>query len=104
GLTLLAVVALHGALFLGLRTRGELAERARSAALRLWPPAAVLLIAFLAWSMADAASSSPRRIVVVVLAGATVVAAAASLPLAWKRRMGLAFAGTAVGIVLFVAT
>jgi cytochrome bd ubiquinol oxidase subunit II len=104
GLTLLAVVTLHGALFLALRTRGELEERARAAALRLWPPAAVLLIAFLAWSMADAAASTPRRIVVVVLAGATVLSAAASFPLAWRRRMGLAFAGTSVGIVLFVAT
>ena len=104
GLTLLAVVALHGALFLALRTRGELEERARAAAFRLWPPAAVLLIAFLAWSMADAAASTPRRIVVVVLAGATVAAAAASFPLALRRRMGLAFAGTAAGIVLFVAT
>jgi len=104
GLTVLAVVALHGALFLALRTRGGLEERARALALRLWPPAAVLLIAFLAWSMVDAASTSPRRILVVVLAGATVLAAAASLPLAWRRRMGLAFAGTSAGIVLFVAT
>jgi cytochrome bd ubiquinol oxidase subunit II len=104
GLTVLAVVTLHGALFLTLRTRGGLEEKARLAALRLWPPAALLLIAFLAWSMADAATSSPRRILVVVLAGLTVLCAAASLPFAWRGRTGLAFAGTAAGIVLFVAT
>jgi cytochrome d ubiquinol oxidase subunit II len=104
GLTVLAVFALHGALFLALRTRGELAERGRRAALLLWLPAAALLIGFLAWSMVDAASTAPRRIVVVVLAGATLVAAALSLPLAWRRRVGLAFAATSTAIVLFVAT
>jgi cytochrome d ubiquinol oxidase subunit II len=104
GLTVLAVLTLHGALFLALRTRGGLEERARAAALRLWVPAAVLLIAFLAWSMVDAAGTSPRRVTVVMLAGATILAAAASLPLAWRRRRGLAFTATAAGIVLFVAT
>jgi cytochrome d ubiquinol oxidase subunit II len=104
GLTVLAVVTLHGALFLALRTRGGLEERARAVALRLWFPAAVLLIAFLAWSMVDAAGSSPRRVAVVVLGVLTVLAAAASLPLAWRRQMGWAFTATSAGIVLFVAT
>ena len=40
GLTVLAAFALHGALFLSLRTRGELAERSRQTALRLWLPTA----------------------------------------------------------------
>jgi cytochrome bd ubiquinol oxidase subunit II len=103
GLTLVAVFALHGALFLSLRTRGELAQRARVAALRLWPAAAVLLIGFLSWSSVDAASSAPRRIVTLILFGAGLAAAAASFPLAWLRRLGAAFAATAAAIVLVVA-
>jgi len=103
GLTLVAVFALHGALFLSLRTRGELEERARTTALRIWPVAAVLLIAFLAWSSVDAASSAPRRIVTLVLFGACLLLAAASLPLTWMHRLGAAFAATAGAIVLVVA-
>ena len=104
GLTVLAAVTLHGALFLELRTRGGLEERARTAALRLWVPAAVLLIAFLGWSVYDAAGTSPRRIGVVVLAVAAVLSAAATLPLAWRRLTGWAFAASSTAILLFVAT
>ena len=104
GLTVLAAVTLHGAVFLSLRTRGEIAERARRAALWLWLPTAALLIAFLVWTAVDAASSRAKQIVVLVLAGATLVAGAAAWPLAWRRRMGLAFAATSTAIVLFVAT
>ncbi len=104
GLTVLAAFALHGALFLSLRTRGELAERSRQTALRLWLPTAALLISFLAWTAVDAASTGARRIVVVVLAAATLVAGAASWPLAWRRRPGLAFGATSVAIVLLVST
>jgi cytochrome d ubiquinol oxidase subunit II len=104
GLTVLAAFTLHGALFLSLRTRGELEERARRAALLLWPPTAALLIAFLVWTAIDAASTSAKQIVVLVLAGATLAAGASAWPLAWLRRMGMAFAATGAAIVLFVAT
>jgi cytochrome bd ubiquinol oxidase subunit II len=103
GLTLVTVFALHGALFLSLRTRGELEERARAAALRIWPVAAVLLIAFVTWTSVDAASSAPRRIIMLLLAGAGLLLAAASFPLAWLRRLGAAFTATAAAIVLVVA-
>jgi cytochrome d ubiquinol oxidase subunit II len=101
--TLVAAFALHGALFLSLRTRGELEQRARQAALRLWPVAGALLIAFLTWTSVDAASSAPRRIVTLVMFGAGLIAAVASLPLAFLRRLGAAFAATAAAIVLVVA-
>jgi cytochrome d ubiquinol oxidase subunit II len=104
GLTVLAACALHGALFLSLRTRGELEERARRMALRLWPPTAALLIAFLVWTAVDAASTSAKQIVVLVLAGATLAAGAAAWPLAFLRRLGAAFAATSTAIVLLIAT
>lgn len=104
GITLVVVCALHGALFLAIRTHGALAERARRTALGLWPLAAVLLAGFLAWSAVQAAAPAPRRIVVLVLAGATLLAAAAAGPLAWLRRTLAAFGATSAAIVLLVAT
>jgi cytochrome bd ubiquinol oxidase subunit II len=103
GVTLLAVFLLHGALFLSVRLTGELQERARKAALRLWLMAAPLLIAFLAWSVADLASSAPRRILAVVLAAVGLACAAGTLPLTWLRRAGAAFAASCIAIVLVVA-
>jgi cytochrome d ubiquinol oxidase subunit II len=46
GLAALAGFTLHGAIFLSLKTRGELTERAHRAATRLWLPAVVLVLAF----------------------------------------------------------
>ncbi len=104
GVTLLAVFLLHGALFLSMRLTGTLQERARLAALRLWPFAAVPLIAFVAWTAADAASSAPRRILAVAIGVAGVLAAAATLPLTRGRRPGAAFGASCTAIVLVVAT
>ena len=104
GVTLLAVFLLHGALFLSLRLTGELQERARGAALRLWPVAAVPLIAFLAWTVADLATGAPRRILAVVFAVAALGCATGALPLTLSRRPGAAFASSCTAIVLVVAT
>jgi cytochrome d ubiquinol oxidase subunit II len=46
GLVSLTVFTLHGALFLSLRTEGEIQEKARATARLLWPPAAILLALF----------------------------------------------------------
>ncbi len=46
GLASLAVFTLHGATFLALKTGGEIAERARAAARRLWFPALVLIFLY----------------------------------------------------------
>jgi cytochrome d ubiquinol oxidase subunit II len=48
GATTVAVFTLYGALFLGLKTDGELREAARRMALRLWPAAVAILVLFLA--------------------------------------------------------
>jgi cytochrome d ubiquinol oxidase subunit II len=47
GVTSLLVMTLYGATFLSLKTDGELREKARAAALRLWIPAVVVLVVFL---------------------------------------------------------
>ena len=55
GLVSLTVFTLHGALFLTLKTQGEILSRARTISQRLWPPAAVLLALFaiLGYSQTD---------------------------------------------------
>ncbi|HSR32512.1 MAG TPA: cytochrome d ubiquinol oxidase subunit II [Anaerolineae bacterium] len=46
GLAALSAFMLHGATFLSLKTKGEMAERAHRAAARLWLPTVVLVLAF----------------------------------------------------------
>jgi cytochrome d ubiquinol oxidase subunit II len=46
GLASLAAFTLHGAVFLGLRTQGEMSGRANRAARRLWLPTVVVVFAF----------------------------------------------------------
>ncbi|MFG2084745.1 MULTISPECIES: cytochrome d ubiquinol oxidase subunit II [unclassified Spirillospora] len=103
GFALVAAFALHGALFLAIRTEGGLEERARRTALALWPAAAVLLIAFLVWTAFQAASSAPYPLPVIVLIVLSLAAAAAAGPLALRGRALAAFAGTSAATVLLVA-
>lgn len=103
GLALVAAFAVHGALFLAVRTHDGLDARARRFALALWPAAAVLLIAFTVWTAVQAHASAPYPVPMLVLLGLSLAAAAAAGPLAWLNRPMAAFAGTSVATVLLVA-
>jgi cytochrome d ubiquinol oxidase subunit II len=46
GLATLSAFTLHGAVFLSLKTKGKIRERAHTAAMRLWVPAVVLVLAY----------------------------------------------------------
>ncbi len=46
GLTAVAVFTLHGAAYLSLKTAGEIRERARAAAMKVWPAAVILLVVY----------------------------------------------------------
>jgi cytochrome d ubiquinol oxidase subunit II len=46
GLAILSAFTLHGAVFLSLKTRGEVTERAHTAAVRLWLPTVVLILVY----------------------------------------------------------
>jgi cytochrome d ubiquinol oxidase subunit II len=63
GLTTLTLFGLHGALFLTLKTTGDLQARARRAAARLWLAAGVVLFVFLAWSYLNALVRNDRGVV-----------------------------------------
>ncbi len=104
GLATLAVFTLHGAVFVMLKTDGELRERARQWALKLWLPAVALLFLFalLTALMTD----------VLIRLGYNpgVVPAVAVVSLVFVRyfllrdREGWAFIMTALGIVFSTVT
>ncbi|HTX00576.1 MAG TPA: cytochrome d ubiquinol oxidase subunit II [Acidimicrobiales bacterium] len=103
GLASLAIFALHGSLFLTLKTGGELADRARRAARWLAPAAVVLTGGTLAWLASAArptvAGSLPGWFP--FLAGLlAVLALAAGGLLLLRGRPGIAFAATGLGILL----
>jgi cytochrome d ubiquinol oxidase subunit II len=99
GLTTLLLFVTHGAVFLALKTEGDLRRRANRLALRVGIVTAVVAVAFLAWT--EAQRSSPASIVFALLtAGSFVAALAANL----VRREGWAFIGTAAAIALSVVT
>jgi len=103
GLASLAVFALHGSVFLALKTTGDLAERARAAARLVGGVAAVLLGAAVAWVAATgrpALAGSLPAAVPLVLGAAAVVAVAGATVLVTRRRDGYAFVATGAAILL----
>ncbi|MGW6197822.1 cytochrome d ubiquinol oxidase subunit II [Kribbella sp. NPDC055110] len=99
GLTFVAVFVTHGAIFLALRTTGDLRVRANRLATRTGAVAAVLTIAFLAWAQALRGDT-----VSVVVTIAAVVAFAGGLVANVLRREGWAFVGTTLAIGLAVVS
>jgi cytochrome bd ubiquinol oxidase subunit II len=97
GLTTLGLFLLHGAVFLALKTDGEVRTRARALAPRLALPVVVVAAAFLLWTQWEHGS---------LASGLLVLAAAAALigavPAAVAGREGVAFAATAAAIGLAV--
>jgi cytochrome bd ubiquinol oxidase subunit II len=105
GIAVVALFALHGASFLTLRTTGELCERAARASRGLAVPAAVLVGAFVVWTVATAVDRNEKDVFPPVLPAAlTIAALVLAAVLAYERRSGWAFAMTAVGTLLTVAT
>ncbi|MEU4474882.1 cytochrome d ubiquinol oxidase subunit II [Micromonospora sp. NPDC023888] len=99
GATTLALFLTHGAVFLALKTTGDIRERARALAVRVGVGAAVLAVAFLTWTLSIRSSAAA-----VVLAVGAALALLGGLAAARVRREGWAFTGTAVAIGLAVAT
>ena len=93
----LALFALHGATFLGIRTDGPLRDRSRALALRLWPVATGLVAVFGLWSLlGQGGGVSPVGVLGVVLAVAGLLTTGAAL---LREHEPLAFSGTVLTIV-----
>ncbi|GHJ53934.1 cytochrome c oxidase assembly protein [Nonomuraea sp. TT08I-71] len=99
GLTTLGLFLTHGAVFVALKTSGDIRERAGALAVRLGVGTAVVAVAFLSWTLTIRSSAAA-----VVLAVGAALALLGGLAAARVRREGWAFAGTAVAIALAVAT
>jgi cytochrome d ubiquinol oxidase subunit II len=100
GLVTLSLFLAHGALFLALRTRGELEERAKAVARPAAAAAAVLMAGFVAWTLVHQGDRDGVEWFSAVL-GVAAVATLGLAPLLAGRRPGLAFGTTVLTIVLF---
>nr|MDT0657662.1 cytochrome d ubiquinol oxidase subunit II [Micromonospora sp. DSM 115978] len=98
GATTATLFVTHGAVFLALKTTGEIRDRAGRLAVRTGLAAAVLTVAFLSWTLTI--RHTPAAVALAVVAS---LALAAGLAAARVRREGWAFAGTAAAIGLTVA-
>lgn len=98
GLVTLSLFTFHGTVFVGLKTVGDIRERARKLAVRVGLLAAVVALVFLSWTQADKGDSGSLAAAIVA-----VLALVAALGAAWKGREGWAFAFSGVTIVAAVA-
>ena len=100
GLATLTLFLAHGAIFLSLRTTGAVEQRATAIAARATPVAAVVVIAFLVWTLARQDGLEVASAICAVGAAGVVIAAAALA----GRQPARAFAATCGAIVLFFCT
>jgi cytochrome d ubiquinol oxidase subunit II len=102
GLATLTLFLAHGAIFLALKTRGEIEERARAVAVVATPVAAVVCAAFLVWTLITQSDRGGIEAgsALCAVAAAVLLAAAAVLI---RRGAGWAFAAT-TGAILFLFT
>ena len=99
GATTAALFLTHGAVFIALKTTGDIRHRAGALAPRLGLVTAVLAVAFLAWTLTIRSNTAATA-----LAVGAAVALTAALAAIIRRREGWAFTGTALAIALAVAT
>jgi len=98
GVTTLTVCLLHGALFLGLKTKGVIRSRARRTAAQLYPVVVPVAAGFLLWTLEVRGSTN-----VALVAGVAAVALLVSWKASHDHREGYAFAASAVAILGTVA-
>jgi cytochrome bd ubiquinol oxidase subunit II len=105
GLTMVLLFAFHGATLLTIRTKGELLARATRGARALAFPAAAMGIAFVVWTVVVAVDRNDKDAFPPVLPAALGIGALAlAVGFAFSGKSGRAFAMTALGVLLAVAT
>ena len=103
GAAVCLLFALHGAVFLTLRTLGDLRERSRRVASRLAPVAAVVGAGFLVWTLVVAGDANDKGLfpgILPVAVAAVAVVAAIPLVRAGNERWAFVATATAIGAVV----
>ncbi|MBX9360029.1 cytochrome d ubiquinol oxidase subunit II [Streptomyces sp. WAC04114] len=98
GLVTLSLFTFHGTVFVGLKTVGDIRERARKLALRVGLVTALLALVFLLWTQSDRGDGASLVAMVVAVASLLVALVAAR-----AGREGWAFALSGLTIVAVVA-
>ncbi|MHA5048032.1 cytochrome d ubiquinol oxidase subunit II [Streptomyces sp. SD15] len=98
GLVTLTLFTFHGTVFVGLKTVGDIRERARKLALQVGLVTAVLALVFLIWTQADKGDGTSLAAMIVA-----VVALVVALVAVRAGREGWAFAWSGLTIVAAVA-
>ncbi len=106
GVFFVLLFAMHGSLYTAVKTDGEIAQRARAAAKKLWWPVLVVAVIFLAYSafathLWDNYLAAPVLFILPLLA---VVALILVLVFASKGSLGAAMAASLVTVATVVAT
>ncbi|SFG23287.1 cytochrome d ubiquinol oxidase subunit II [Streptomyces mirabilis] len=98
GLVTLTLFTFHGTVFVGLKTVGDIRDRARKLSLGVGLVAAVVALVFLIWTQAD--NGDAKSLAALIVA---VVALVAAIAVAQTGREGWAFALSGLTIVAAVA-
>ena len=98
GVTTALLFLTHGAMFIALKTDGEIRNRARALGGKLGLGAAAAAVAFLTWTQVQTGGTASA--VAFVVAALSLVAGLAAV---WQGREGWAFIGTFLAIVVAVA-
>ncbi|MER6101285.1 cytochrome d ubiquinol oxidase subunit II [Streptomyces sp. NPDC001832] len=98
GLVTLSLFTFHGAVFAGLKTVGDIRERARKLALKLGPVTAVLALGFLIWTQID--TGDGWSLLAMIIAAMALVGAIGAIA---AGREGWSFALSGVTIAAAVA-
>lgn len=99
GLTFLAVFIFHGSLYIALKTKGDIRERARDFAGKMGIVAIALIAGFTVWT----AVAYGKGVLSWVLAAIAIAGIAVGLVMNSKGREGWAFFGTVLSILTMVA-
>ncbi|MGB0121763.1 MAG: cytochrome d ubiquinol oxidase subunit II [Solirubrobacterales bacterium] len=100
GLASLSIFFAHGALFLELKTEGEIRTRAQAVAVRAMPVATILAGGFLIWTLARQDTLNVLTLITALAATGCFLLASAYA----RSKPARAFAGTAAGIALYFTT
>ena len=100
GITLVLVCALHGAMFLCLKTTDEMRERSWQLARRIAPVTAAFVIGFIIWTHVVAGKAFWLNLIEVT----AILAVLAALWLVYQHREGFAFAATTITIASCIIT